>query len=273
MAQRATPANFQGLELGLAAFVAVAAQVAFVALLSASEPTTVTADISDENSKPMSVAITPVVDEAPLLKLGSKKKAVLPDMWQKPKPVPVKTKQKEVDNPATISSSADPNAKPPPDAGPVEAGVLAVDAAEVAKTDQPPLDDAGPAPAMTNTGSAAGDKNGTEEDELKGEARDRYKQELSAWFSARFNIKGKVPFDELKSLVGRAVVSISPDRKVTAFTTTPSGNAVFDAELQKCLSGIQASGALVPAPPPMYPDLLKGSASLKFDCTKKALCE
>ena len=46
------------------------------------------ADISDERARPMSVSITPIVDDAPLLKLGSKKQpGKLPDRWIAPRAV------------------------------------------------------------------------------------------------------------------------------------------------------------------------------------------
>jgi hypothetical protein len=270
--------TFEGLEIGLACFVAVAAQLAFGAMLSASEPSQIKADIGDENAKPMAVAITPIVDEEalPLLKLGGKKKAALPDMWQKPKPVPLKTKENEVENAIKPSTQADPNA-PPLDAAVTEAGQDPSDAEVVAKTDQPELDanvDAGPDPQLTGEGSAAGSKDGTEVDPLKAQAKDMYKAQLSAWFSSRFNIKGKIPFETLKTLFAGATVTVTAERKVGGFTITkPSGNPVFDGELEKTLAGIQASGAVLPPPPPMYPDILGSSVPLGFSCKVQKVCE
>jgi outer membrane biosynthesis protein TonB len=271
--------TFEGLEIGLACFVALAAQLAFGAVLSASEPSTVQADIGDENAKPMAVAITPIVDEEalPILKLGGKKKAALPDMWQKPKPVPLKTKDKEIENAIQPSTQADPNAAPVLDAAVTEAGQEPSDAEVVAKNDQPELDanvDAGPDPSLTGEGSAAGSKDGTETDPLKAQAKDLYKAQLSSWFSSRFNIKGKIPFDVLKTLFAGATVTVTADRKVGGYTITkPSGNAVFDAELEKTLSGIQSSGAVLPPPPPMYPDILGSSVPLGFSCKVQKVCE
>ena len=56
MARRIEP-NFHGPEVLVAAFVALAAQAVFIAIFTAGESTPLKADISDENSKPMSVAI------------------------------------------------------------------------------------------------------------------------------------------------------------------------------------------------------------------------
>ncbi len=271
---------FEGLEIGLACFVAVAAQLAFGAMLSASDPHTMQADISDDNVKPLAVAITPIVDEEvlPTLKLGGKKKKnALPDMWQKPKPVPLKTKTPEAENAVQPSTKADVDAPSNPDAAVTEAGQEPSDAEVVAKTDQPELDasvEAGPDPNLTGEGSAAGSKDGTETDPLKAQAKDLYKAQLSAWFSSRFNIKGKIPFDVLKTLFASATVTVTADRKVGGYSITkPSGNATFDAELEKTLSGIQSSGAVLPPPPPMYPDILGSSVPLGFSCKVQKVCE
>lgn len=278
MAARAVR-NFEGLEIGLACFVALAAQLAFGAMLGSSDPHTMQADISDDNVKPMAVAITPIVDEEqlPVLKLGGKKKNALPDMWQKPKPVPLKTKDKEVADSVQPSTKADQSASAIPDSGVTEVGQEPSDAEVVAKNDQPDLDasaDSGPDPSLTGGGSAAGSKDGTEEDPLKAQAKDLYKGQLSAWFSSRFNIKGKIPFDVLKTLSAGATVTVTADRKVGSYVITrPSGNATFDAELEKTLSGIQSSGAVLPPPPPMYPDILGSSVPLGFSCKVQKVCE
>src|SRR6478609_6139253 len=48
--------------------------------------------IEEKPPEAMPIAVKPVLDELPLLKLGSKKdkKQKLPDMWKKQAPVPVK---------------------------------------------------------------------------------------------------------------------------------------------------------------------------------------
>jgi hypothetical protein len=198
-------------------------------------------------------------------------------MWQKPKPKPLKTKDKEVENAVLPSTKADTSASAIPDAAITEAGQEPSDAEIVGKTDQPPLDadvDAGPDPNLSGTGSAAGSKDGTEEDPLKAQAKDMYKAQLASWFSARFNIKGKVPFDTLKDLYASAVVTVTPERTVGSFTVTKkSGNATFDAEVESSLGGIKASGAVLPPPPPMYPDILGSSIPVGYTCKVKKNCE
>ena len=100
-----------------------------------------------------------------------------------------------------------------------------------------------------------------------------YKAQLASWVMSRFNIKGKVPFDKLKTL--RAVASVSvEDRKITSFSIVkPSGDATFDGEVEATLQKIQSSGAELPAPPPMYPEMLARSQTFSFQCTLQKLCE
>lgn len=267
--------TFDGLEVGLSVFVAVAAQLAFVALLSQSEPHAVRAEVSDDNSKPISVAITPVaVSDLPKLKLGGKvKPGALPDMWQKPRPVVRKTKEPDGSSPST---AADPDAAPVTDAGPMEAGATNDLDAELA-AEAPDLDanvDIGPEPSAASSGSPDGVKDGTETDPLKAQAVNLYHAQLQAWFNARFHIRGKIPFDTLKALRAVVVINVTADRRVGGFSVTaPSGNPIFDTEVQTTLSSIQSSGAELPPPPPMYPDILGSSLGLGFSCTTKSNCE
>ena len=61
---------------------------------------------------------------------------------------------------------------------------------------------------------------------------------------------------------------MTADRKVGSFSIVkPSGDPTFDAEVQATLSRIQSSGAELPAPPPMYPDMLGQSLPVGFQCT------
>jgi hypothetical protein len=101
-----------------------------------------------------------------------------------------------------------------------------------------------------------------------------YRAQLASWFLSRFNIRGKVPFDTLRGLRAVASVSVGPDRTVTGSSlVSPSGNSVFDVEVRATLSSVQSSGAVLPAPPPMYPDVLGQTISVSFQCTIRSLCE
>jgi hypothetical protein len=130
-----------------------------------------------------------------------------------------------------------------------------------------------PAPASTTLGAANGSADGTEVDPLKARAADTYRGQLASWFASRFAIRGKVPFETLKTLHATATIQTG-DRRVTGFSMIESsGNAVFDDEVRALLSGIQSSGLDLPAPPPAYPDMLSSSVTVSFRCTVQASCE
>ncbi|CAN5724277.1 hypothetical protein BH11MYX4_BH11MYX4_65680 [soil metagenome] len=166
-----------------------------------------------------------------------------------------------------------------------EAGIAAVDAA-VAVTDaamgpaesdaeaRAPSDGGAAGPASSVLRSPNGGPDGTETDPLEGRAADMYRGQLAAWFAARFTIRGKVPFDTLKTLSTTAVVSVSANRHVTGFSLTrPSGDAAFDGEVTATLDRIRSSGVELPAPPPAYPDMLTRTVPVSFRCTVRSQCE
>ena len=206
------------------------------------------------------IKVTPVLDDAPLLKLGGKKvKTKLPEMWKKNPPVqrfqessaPSPLAEK---NPRTLPTSAlaRPDAEaPPPDA-------------EVAKEVDQTLLDAGPdaAPTVEGEGTADGVKEGTEADPLKARAVSAYQSKIRAWFNARFS-QPEIPCDELKHLSVGIVANVGGDRTVTGFSITrPSGNATFDAKVQSTMQG--TVGQDLPPPPPLYPDILGSVQPLRF---------
>jgi hypothetical protein len=136
-------------------------------------------------------------------------------------------------------------------------------------------EDAGATPPVaSNEGSELGAANGTETDPLKARAADMYRAQLMAWFMSHFNIRGKIPFDSLKSLHALATVSVTSDRRVGGFTIDhPSGDSLFDGEVRSTLGQIQSSGVELPAPPPMYPDILRSTLPVGFACTVRKSCE
>jgi hypothetical protein len=222
--------------------------------------------------KPMSIPIEvrPVLDDAPLLKLGGKKvKTKLPEMWRKQPPVqrfqeasaPSPLAKKTPDAIPT-SALAKPDAEaPPPDA-------------EVAKEVDQTLTDAGPdaAPTVEGEGTADGVKEGTEADPLKARAVSQYTAKLLAWFNARFTPPAQeIPCEELKKLSAAVVVNVGGSREVSGFTIArPSGNAVFDAKVQATMQG--AMGQELPPPPPLYPDILQQTVRPVFS-GRNAQCE
>ncbi len=242
----------------LAGAVAVFMQSAFVLMLSRGEAKPVVANVSDDNAKPVSVSIVPVMDDLPMLKLGGKA-SPLPDMWMKPKAAT------KAGGESTPSTKADTEKAPqnPSDAGVTDATSL-----------DPVAGDASSDPNAAEAGSAAGSKTGTETDPLKAHAVDQYKAQLNAWFSARFNIRGKIPFDKLKTLKAAVVIDVTGDRHVGGYdVVSGSGDDTFDDQLYRDLAKVQVSGAVLPPPPENYPDILGSKLRLTFQCTVKAACE
>lgn len=260
---------FDSQEVVIALSVGVLTQLLFILLFSLPSPKLVEADISNDNAQPIAVAITPV------LKLGSKNPTSMPKQWQRRKPPPPTAAKQE---PAALPS---PQADKTPQAIPTthvpDASVAPV-TSNSASTTQPnltaPADSSAVATAASTQGSEQGAENGTETDPLKARAADMYRAQLMAWFAARFSIRGKIPFEKLKTLHASTTVSITSDRRVGSFSVTrPSGDPTFDGEVQATLSRIQGSGAELPAPPPMYPDMLGQSLPVGFSCTIQKLCE
>ena len=225
-----------------ALLVALFTQVGGLALLGSGGGTALRADISDERARPMSVAITPIVDDAPLLKLGTKKQpGKLPDRWIAPR---------AVERAAAASASLTSRRWRHPKRSRPRACPTQVRSRLERRTISPSRStfrsqavEAGPAPVSTVEGAADGVKEGTETDPLKAHIISEYKARLDQFFASRFQMRGKLPFDVLKTLRAVAVVNISADRTVTGFTITkPSGNATFDDELRSTLSTIVANG-------------------------------
>ena len=265
-------ADFSPLEIGLAALLALAVEAGSLALLRTRGGPLVHADISDERTRPMSVAITPVLDDAPLLKLGSKKDPKkLPDRWIAPRAVERAAPAAFPSPAAALHPAAIPTTQVP-DAGEKTPPPNAEITKEVDLS--APVPEAGPAPVSATEGAADGVKDGTETDPLKAHAVSLYRVRLDDWFSSRFPIRGKVPFATLKGLRARVVVQITGERTVGSFTIAgPSGNATFDDTLHTALSAIVSAGSELPPPPPMYPDILRQSISLSFSCTNRSRCE
>jgi outer membrane biosynthesis protein TonB len=209
------------------------------------------------------MAVKPIMDDAPLLKLGGKKvKPKLPDMWKKQEPLPVERfeessapSEKAVDKPeaAPTSTVAKGDAEaPPPDA-------------EIAKSvDEQVHGDAAPPPTASGEGAADGVKEGTETDPLKARAVSLYRAKIIGWFNSKFHVPvGQIPCDELKKLSSRVSASVSPDGTVTGFSVNgASGNSVFDGRVSAAMQS--AVGQQVPPPPPMYKDVLPPNISLNF---------
>jgi hypothetical protein len=256
--------NFDAQDVTIACATAVIAQLMFVAVFSLPSPKLVQADISNENAQPIAVSITPV------LKLGTKNPSKLPAQWQRKQPVAAKT-QPQAPLPSTKAEKT-ASATPTTTAS-VAAPVVDAGKAEPTTAPAPESSSNAPTTASSVQGSEQGAENGTETDPLKARAADMYKAQLASWVMSRFSIKGKVPFDKLKTLRAVAQVTVE-DRKITSFSVVkPSGDSTFDGEVEATLQKIQSSGAELPAPPPMYPEMLARSQTFSFQCTIQKLCE
>jgi len=214
-----------------------------------------------EGPKEIPIAVKPVVDETPLLKLGGKKKAKLPDMWKKQAAV----QRFEETSAPSAKASKSPEAIPSSKLTPLDASAPPPDA-EVAKQVDQTLTDAAPdaAPTVQGEGTADGVKEGTEADPLKARAVSQYYGKLQGWFNARFRPPSEgAPCDELKKLGASVVVSVGGDRSVAGYSLVkPSGNAEFDSRVRSMLDG--ARGEQLPPPPPLYPDILGQSLPLRL---------
>ncbi len=260
--------NFDAQDLTIACLVALLAQLGFVAAFSLPSPKLVQVDISNDNAQPIAVSITPV------LKLGSKVHGKLPSQWQRRQPVAAKTPPPQAALPSTqaekTAEAIPKTSVPDASVAPVVDASARMEPANLTAS----VDSGGPATVASTEGSEQGAANGTETDPLKGRAADLYRSQLASWFASRFEIRGKVPFDRLKTLHAAAVVTVTADRKVGSFSVVkPSGDPTFDDEVRGTLTRVQSGGVELPAPPPMYPDLLGQSLPVGFQCTVQRLCE
>jgi hypothetical protein len=256
--------TFDAQDLTIACSVSLLAQFAFVLVLSMPSPKLVEADISNDNAQPIAVAVTPV------LKLGAKTPTKLPTTWQRKRPPP--PKQAPAPSPlAAKTPDAIPTTAKSAETAPLHP---TIDASTTEKPAPEPSASSQAATAASTEGSEQGAANGTETDPLKARAVDMYRAQLAAWFISHFDIRGKIPFAKLKTLAATADVHVTSDRKLGSFSVVkPSGDPTFDSEVQVTLTRIQSGGVELPAPPPMYPDLLDTGFKVRFHCTNERLCE
>jgi hypothetical protein len=218
------------------------------------------------------IAVKPVLDDLPLLKLGSKKvKMKLPDMWTKQAPVqrfeeksaPSEKAEKTPQAIPTAPVATADAAAPPPDAAIAKEVDQKVDAA-------PPKEEAN----SPTEGAADGVKQGTETDPLKARALDLYRAKVISWFTVRFHPPTEVPCDVLHGLTASLVVTVGAERTVGSYTLTrPSNNSVFDAKVKATIDGV--IGQELPPPPPLYTglDLAPGSPVHLTFSGKEAKCD
>jgi hypothetical protein len=246
-------------EVSVALVLALALQVAFFALLTLAGGVTSGKAVEPPPPAAMPIAVRPILDDLPLLKLGGKRvPGKLPDMWKKAAPV----KRYEASSaPSPLAPKAPeelpttPLAKseaPPPDAE---------IAKEVDETLEAPEQEV---PNLPTEGAADGVREGTETDPLKARAVSQYKMAILAWFNARFRPPlGELDCATLSALRTSVAATVGGRREITGFTLTrPSGNPVFDAKVESTMAGLV--GQELPPPPPLYPDILETSVFPTF---------
>jgi hypothetical protein len=260
-----SPAN-----VALALTAAVTLEAAFFLLLVFAGSSRASVKPAEDRARmEVPIAVKPILDDVPLLKLGGKKmRAKLPDMWKKNPPVQV---FKESSAPSPTASET-PKTLPTSPLAELDAQAPPPDA-EVAKEVDQTLLDAGPDASNENAeeeGSAAGVKEGTETDPLKARAVSLYMMKILAWFNARFR-QPEIPCELLKTLSASVAANVGPDRAVTGYSVVrPSGNADFDIKVRSTMDAI--TGQQLPPPPPLYPDILGQTVSPRFQgkCDKEA---
>lgn len=239
---------FRGRELVFALLSAVFAQGVFLLVFSASPPE-VRAEVPPDHVREVAISVTAVG----LPKLGGGHKGH----------ARARTRHSEQQDPTPAAAARDPVAEATPsqqDTAPFAADA-GVDPAEASS-------------APPGEGSPEGVEHGTETDPLKAHAVALYRGQLVSWFLSRFSIRGKIPFETLKTLHAAAMVTLNPDRTVGGYSlVVASGNATFDREVRDTLSSIQSGGETLPAPPPMYPNILGRTLPVTFRCTVQNQCE
>ena len=172
------PGAFSPGELGVALVLAATIELSIFALViwAGSSRTEITLD-QQKDELLIPIAVAPVLDELPLLKLGSKQtqKPRLPDIWQKRAPVPVKRLEERsapsedaLDDPDEIPKSelADKEHK-----APTEEDEIVKEAIPQLEDEEKPTEE----PQMNEEGAADGVEEGTETDPLKARAVDLYR--------------------------------------------------------------------------------------------------
>jgi hypothetical protein len=259
--------SFLASEVVIAAGLAVIVEATLAILMITAANTTKIHQRDNVAAEPEPIEVKPVMDDLPLLKLGSKKvRAKLPDMWTKKPPIKryeaasaPSPKAEAVKEKIPETPLVKPNKEaPPPDAA------IAKKVEETVKTpeEQKPVAEQ----QLPTEGSEDGVKEGTEADPLKAFAVGQYRSKISAWFNARFKKPtSEIPCDELKKLRASVTANVSGDRTVGGYSLSkPSGNEIFDSRVKATLDGIVGSGAELPPPPPNYQDILGTSLAVSF---------
>lgn len=267
---------FRPSDLAIALLSTGLVQAALFWVLFSASSSAVRANISDDNARPIAVAITPVSSLATARPAGG----ALPRAWQRHTRGPStdvhaggKTAHPAV--PPSERGAEETSPSPPTEPNPSPPDPDSLGAAQATAQAQDPARDSDASPfASSSADDGDGDSDSDRGDGLKARAINLYRAELVSWFMSKFEIRGKLPFDLLRGLRAVAAVSLTADHTVTGYhLIVVSGNPVFDAQVRASLAGIEESGAPLPPPPPLYPELLGNTLSVSFQCTARKDCE
>ncbi len=210
------------------------------------------------------IAVKPVIDDVPLLKLGSKQKPRLPQMWQaKPK---AKPRYEDKSAPSPLAEKQ-PEKLPENEVAKADEKPAPEDAELAKKVDEDIPDDLTTdeeEPEMAEEGAADGVAEGTETDPLKAFVVNQYRMKIIAWFKAGFVVPtDQLDCDTLAGLNTKVVAQVGSDRSLAGYSINgPSGNGVFDARVKSHMD--RKVGGQLPPPPPKYSDILEATVHLNF---------
>ncbi len=206
----------------------------------------------------VAIAVQPILDELPLLKLGSKKKYKLPPMWRK-RPPPEK-QFKDVTAASTKADKELPDKPVETDLAKADEEIPPEDAKSIKETDEE-IDEKEDID-WDEEGHEDGVAEGTETDPLKAFRLSQYRSKIIAWFKSGFSYP-EIDCGTLRSLNIRIAASVSQDRTVTGFTVTgASGNSTFDSRVKAHMQS--KVGQQHPPPPPSDPEFWQPTISLNF---------
>jgi len=123
----------------------------------------------------------------------------------------------------------------------------------------------------SGTAAPEGDPRGVSGGKGKAKLGAAYSAVLGGWFASRLHCQGlNLPWEEMKSLNARASISITPDRKISNFSVSGSGNATYDSCVQGMLQSLVSQGITLPESP--EGDDPPPSMTLNFHCRNKDQC-
>ncbi len=248
---------FKPTEFGMALGFAVFVEGALVTLLALAGAGTALSSEAVVPPPEVPIAVTPVIEDVPLLKYGNQnQEKLLPDMWRKPKP------KKRYEDKSAASTKADKELDtiPTNELAKSDETPAPEDAELAKKVDEDIIEDEETEdPNTREEGHADGVIGGTETDALKAFVISQYKAKLIAWFEAGFRAPQGAEFCDVSVAVS---ANLAGDRTVTSFSLSPSGNGSFDGKVRAHMDG--KVGRQVPPPPPKYPELGERIINLRF---------